>query len=148
MVNHLALSIDLPISQDLAWKKIVDWQGQSQWMLQTKVWVEGDQVEGVGTRIAAFTGPFHKIYPRFSRIGILDLMEVTSWQVPSRCDVLHYGKIIKGTGTFAIESTGATTSRFDWSEDIEAPRPLFLLIAPFILLGVKISLTRFLRRLE
>ena len=148
MTNHLALSIELPLSQDLAWKKIVDWQSQSDWMLQTKVWVDGNQVEGIGTRIAAFTGPFHKIYPRFSRIGILDLMEVTTWQAPERCDVLHYGKIIKGTGTFAIASTSATTSRFDWSEDIEAPRLVFLLIAPFILLGVKISLARFRSSLE
>jgi hypothetical protein len=117
-------------------------------MLQTKVWVVGDQVEGVGTTIAAFTGPLYRFYPRFKNLGLLDLMKVTAWQPPCRCDVIHYGKIIKGTGAFEVEEVDENSSLFHWSEVIKAPRALFLLIKPFILIGVKISLARFVRQLE
>lgn len=148
-MNHkLALTVKVPRSQDATWRAIVDWQGQGDWMLQTKVWVVGDQVEGVGTTIAAFTGPLYRIYPRFKNLGLLDLMKVTDWQPPLRCDVIHYGKIIKGTGAFEVEKVDEHSSLFHWSEVIEAPHALFLLMKPFILIGVKISLARFVRHLE
>jgi hypothetical protein len=101
--NSLALSIRVPLSQENAWSAIVDWEGQSKWMLQTKVWVTSDVREGVGTSIAAFTGPLHRLYPKFSSLGLLDLMRVVQWQPPHRCDVIHYGKILKGGGSFQVE---------------------------------------------
>jgi hypothetical protein len=148
MKNSLALTVAVPLSQAQTWNAIIDWQGQSRWMLQTKVWVEGEQTSGVGTRIAAFTGPLHRFYPRFKGLGLLDLMEVTAWQPPVRCDVLHYGSILKGTGVFEVEAIDDSRSLFHWSEVIEAPRALFLLVRPFILIGVKISLARFVHQQE
>lgn len=148
MANHLALSIAIPRSQEDTWKAIVDWKGQSKWMLQTTVWVTSEITEGTGTTIAAITGPFHKLYPRMKWAGLLDLMEVTNWQPPVQCDVIHYGKIIKGSGTFRIEALDEHNSVFRWSEEIKAPKFLFLLAAPFILIGVKISLARFRSQLE
>jgi hypothetical protein len=148
MKNSLALTVAVPLSQAQTWNAIIDWQGQSRWKLQTKVWVEGEQTSGVGTRIAAFTGPLHRFYPRFKRLGLLDLMEVTAWQPPVRCDVLHYGSILKGTGVFEVEAIDDSRSLFHWSEVIEAPRALFLLVRPFILIGVKISLARFVHQQE
>ena len=148
MSNSLALTVAVPLSQEQAWSAIIDWQGQSNWMLQTKVWVDGEKTSGVGTKIAAFTGPLHRYYPRFKRFGLLDLMEVTAWNPPLRCDVIHYGSILKGGGTFEVEAIDDLHSLFHWSEEIEAPRALFLLIRPFILIGVKISLARFVRQQE
>lgn len=148
MKNSLALTVAVPLSQAQTWNAIIDWRGQGKWMLQTKVWVEGEQTSGVGTRIAAFTGPLHRFYPRFKRLGLLDLMEVTAWQPPVRCDVLHYGLILKGSGVFEVEAIDDSRSLFHWSEVIEAPRALFLLARPFILIGVKISLARFVRQQE
>ena len=148
MSNSLALTVAVPLSQEQTWRAIVDWQGQSRWMLQTTVWVDGEKVSGIGTKIVAFTGPLHRIYPRFKRIGILDLMEVTSWEPPVRCGVIHYGPIIKGTGLFEVEAIDDSHSLFHWSEEIEASRALFLLMRPFILIGVKISLSRFVRQQE
>lgn len=148
MTHHLALSIKLPLSQERTWEAIVDWQGQSNWMLQTSVWVTSEITQGVGTEIAAFTGPLHTLYPKFNSLGILDLMRVTKWEPPLRCDVIHYGKIIKGTGAFEVERIDENNSYFHWSEEIEAPRLVFLAIKPFILLGVKISLARFRRQQE
>ena len=148
MLNHVALTVKVPRSQVQTWDAIVDWQSQSNWMLQTTVWVTSEQVEGVGTSIEAFTGPLHRIYPRMKWLGLLDLMRVTLWEPPVRCDVIHYGKILKGSGTFRVEEIDASRSLFHWSEDIEAPRPVFLLVKPFLLIGVKISLARFVRQLE
>jgi hypothetical protein len=145
-----ALSVDLAIAAPAArvWQSIADWEGQSKWMLQTTVKRTSDSAEGVGVTIEAFTGPLHCIYPRFKFLGVLDLMKVTRWEPPTRCDVIHYGTIIKGTGTFEVEAVSDGHSIFHWSEEIEAPWLIFILIKPFILAGVLISLARFRRLLE
>ena len=143
--NTLSISIEIPAAQERVWGKIPDWQSQGDWMLQTKVWVTSEKVEGVGTSIAAFTGPLHFLYPRFKSPGLLDLMVVTQWQPPYRCDVDHVGKVLKGSGSFQLIELTPTRTRFDWSETIEAPKAAFLLIAPFLYLGVRISLARFAR---
>jgi hypothetical protein len=145
-----SLAVDLPIAAPATkvWEAIADWQGQSNWMLQTKVFLTSKESEGVGVTIEAFTGPLYRFYPRFAWLGVLDLMRVTHWQPPVRCDVIHYGKIIKGTGTFEVEAVGEQSSIFHWSEEIAAPKLVFLVIKPFILAGVKISLARFRRLLE
>jgi len=143
--STLAISITIDAPSEKVWAKIADWQSQGDWMLQTKVWVTSDSVEGVGTSIAAFTGPFYKFYPRFKAVGLLDLMTVTHWQPPVRCDVEHVGKVLKGSGTFQLSDVKNGKTCFDWSETIIAPRVLFLAVAPFLYLGVRISLARFAR---
>ena len=143
--STLAISITIDAPREKVWAKIADWQSQGDWMLQTKVWVTSDSVEGVGTSIAAFTGPFYKFYPRFKTVGLLDLMTVTHWQPPVRCDVEHVGKVLKGSGTFQLSDVKNGKTCFDWSETIIAPRVLFLAVAPFLYLGVRISLARFAR---
>lgn len=145
-----SLAVDLPIAAPATkvWEAIADWQGQSNWMLQTKVFLTSKESAGVGVTIEAFTGPLYRFYPRFAWLGVLDLMRVTHWEPPVRCDVIHYGKIIKGTGTFEVEAVGEQSSIFHWSEEIAAPKLVFLVMKPFILAGVKISLARFRRLLE
>jgi len=142
MSNTLRITINLPCSQDRAWAAIADWESQGNWMLQTKVWVTSQVREGVGTSISAFTGPLFKFYPKFSRLGLLDTMVVTKWQPPEVCDVVHTGKILKGTGSFVLSSINSTSTKFDWSETIECSRIMFLAIAPFLWVGVRISLAR------
>ncbi len=142
MSNTLRITINLPCSQDRAWAAIADWESQGNWMLQTKVWVTSQVREGVGTSISAFTGPLFKFYPKFSRLGLLDTMVVTKWQQPEVCDVVHTGKILKGTGSFVLSSINSTSTKFDWSETIECSRIMFLAIAPFLWVGVRISLAR------
>lgn len=143
--NTLAISLTIPGSREQVWRKIADWESQGEWMLQTKVWVTSEKSEGVGTTIAAFTGPFFTIYPRLKFLGLLDLMTVTRWEPPMRCDVDHVGKILKGSGSFQLQEITPSTTRFDWSEIIEAPKALFVLVAPFLYIGVRISLARFAR---
>lgn len=142
MSNTLRITINLPCSQDRAWAAIADWESQGDWMLQTKVWVTSQIREGAGTSISAFTGPLYKFYPKFSLIGLLDTMVVTKWQPPEICDVLHTGKILKGTGSFVLSPINSTSTKFNWSETIECSRLKFLVIAPFLWVGVRISLAR------
>jgi hypothetical protein len=134
----MSLVIKAPIER--VWAAIADWESQGDWMLQTRVEVTSQIREGVGTTIAAFTG--------IGKLGVMDYMVVTSWQPPHLCDVLHTGKIIKGTGRFQLVALDADTTRFDWSEEILAPRVLFLLIAPGLYAGVRISLTKLGRHLR
>jgi hypothetical protein len=143
--STLAISLTVSAPQAAVWKKIADWESQGEWMLQTKVWVTSEKTSGVGTSIAAFTGPLYKFYPRMKSPGLLDLMTVTKWEEPSRCDVVHVGKVLKGTGSFVLTQESESVTRFDWSETIEAPRVIFMLVAPFLYAGVRISLQRFAR---
>ena len=142
MSNTLRITLNLPCSQERAWAAIADWESQGNWMLQTKVWVTSHIREGVGTSISAFTGPLYKFYPKFSSLGLLDTMVVTKWQPPEICDVVHTGKILKGTGSFVLSPINATSTKFNWSETIECSRLKFLAISPFLWVGVRISLAR------
>lgn len=146
--NPLATSQLINAPATKVWEAIADWEGQSKWMLQTKVIRTSEIAEGVGVQIEAFTGPLHRIYPRFKSIGLLDLMEVTRWEPPHRCDVIHYGKVLKGSGTFEVIALDSEHATFAWSEEVQAPWLIFIVMKPFILLGVKISLARFARLLE
>ena len=134
----MSLVIDAPIEK--VWAALADWESQSDWMLQTTVEVTSDIREGVGTSIAAFTG--------IGKLGIMDHMTVTSWNPPTVCDVVHTGAIIKGTGRFELTAISENSTRFDWSEEILAPRALFLLIAPGLYAGVRISLSALRRQLQ
>ena len=134
----MSLVIQAPI--ETVWASLADWESQGDWMLQTTVEVSSDIREGVGTTIAAFTG--------IGKIGVMDHMQVTKWEPPFICDVLHTGKIIKGTGRFQLTAIDAQSTRFDWSEEILAPRALYLLIAPGLYAGVRLSLANLSRQLR
>jgi len=143
MNNSIAITVKLPVSIDKAWDSIQDWESQSNWMLLTRVWVTSEIRKGIGTEIEAFTG----LAPSKKFFGILDSMRVTQWNPPYSCEVLHTGKIIKGTGLFQLEKINEEETFFHWSEIVIAPRALFFLIFPGLYLGVRISLSRFARAL-
>lgn len=138
--NHIAMSLVINAPIEKVWAALADWESQGDWMLQTTVEVTSQIREGVGTSISAFTG--------IGKFGVMDHMIVTAWQPPHICDVVHTGKIIKGTGRFELVAIDTDTTRFDWSEEIVAPRALFLLIALGLYAGVRISLTNLSRRLR
>ena len=132
------LEIRAPIEK--VWQALAQWESQGEWMLLTKVEVVSEIREGVGTSIAAFTG--------IGKLGLMDHMQVTTWKPPHICDVIHTGRMIKGTGRFELKQIDAFTTRFDWSEEILAPRAIFLLIAPGLYAGVRISLMALRRQLQ
>ena len=138
--NHIEMSLVIKAPIQTVWAALADWESQGDWMLQTRVEVTSQIRDGVGTTIAAFTG--------IGKLGVMDHMVVTAWQPPHICDVLHTGKIIKGTGRFELVEIDSQTTRFNWSEEILAPKVVFLLIAPGLYAGVRISLANLSRHLR
>jgi hypothetical protein len=148
-LSHLELNIKIDRPVKSVWDCLVDWKSQGDWMLQTKVWSELDQdrtiKNGKGVLIFAFTGLLPNLYPKI-RLGILDTMEITKFKPPVLCEVVHIGRIIRGTGKFELKKSKNGTI-FNWQEDIVA-HPVFLLIMkPLLLIGVWLSLRRFARQL-
>jgi len=142
----LTVQVNKPIDQ--VWKALVDWKGQSKWMLQTKVWSEIDQdrtvKNGKGVLIFAFTGLFPNLYPKL-KIGVLDTMEITKWKPPQICEVRHIGRVIRGSGKFELKKVRGGTI-FYWQEEIIAPSFVLLFVKPALLIGVRLSLRRFARQ--
>lgn len=144
MTATLVLTVDVDAPVEQTWAGAVDWAGQGEWMLGTRVrptWQDG---RGVGGRIEAFTG--------VGPVGFLDTMDITRWEPPHRCHVVHTGRVVRGTGAFEVEPRG-TGSRFVWREDLELPlgrlgRLAWPLVRPLFSYGVRLSLKRFARWVE
>ncbi len=114
-------------------------------MLGTAVRPTRQGGQGVGGAIEAFTG--------VGRLGFLDTMEITAWEPPRHCGVLHTGRLVRGTGDFSVEPRGDGRSTFVWREDLELPLGLlgragWPLVRPFFAYGVRLSLQRFARWVE
>lgn len=141
----LRLSVDVAATPDRAFAAATDWDHQDQWMLGTKV--RGTHLGGhaLGGRVEAFSG--------LGKLGFLDTMTVTGWDPPRRCEVLHTGRVVRGSGVFAVEDLGTGCSRFVWSEHLDLPlgvlgRAGWPLVRPAFVAGVRASLKRFARWTE
>lgn len=139
-MEHIELKVLVQAPALQVWNAITNWQAQSDWMLGTKVWPVNGDGTGVGGQIEAFTGIW--------RIGFLDTMEITAWNPPTKCDVLHTGRVVRGTGTFEVVATSDSTSKFIWSEDLDLPLGVigkvgFTIVKPGFIYGVRKSLEKF-----
>jgi hypothetical protein len=131
-------AVDVAAPVEATWAAAVDWDAQGDWVLGTRVRSEG---QGLGGRIEAFTG--------LGRVGFLDTMEITVWEPPHRCEVLHTGKVVRGTGVFVVEPRPGG-SRFVWEETLELPlgalgRAGWPLVRPLFEAGLRLSLRLFAR---
>lgn len=139
----LSVDVDAPVSR--TWEAAVDWDSQGEWMLGTRVRGTAQAGVGVGGGIEAFTG--------VGPLGFLDTMEITRWEPPRCCEVLHTGRLVRGTGTFTVEERPGDRSRFVWEESLVLPlgrlgRVGWLLLRPLFAAGVRMSLRRFARSVE
>lgn len=139
--------LTVPVAAPAAdtWAGAVDWDAQGGWMLGTTVRGTAQDGIGVGGGIEAFSG--------IGRLGFLDVMEITRWDPPRRCDVRHLGRVVRGTGVFEVQERGPAASTFVWREDLDLPLgPLgrlgWPLVRPFFSFGVRLSLRRFARWVE
>ena len=144
MTATLVLTVDVDAPVEQTWAGATDWAGQGEWMLGTTVRPTAQGGQGVGGGIEAFTG--------IKRIGFLDTMTITRWDPPRRCDVLHTGRVVRGTGTFEVRPRGSA-STFVWREDLELPLGIvgrlgWPLVRPLFAYGVRLSLKRFARWVE
>jgi hypothetical protein len=138
----LSVDVDAPVAD--TWAAAVDWEGQSAWMLGTQVRPTADQGRGVGGGIEAWSGL--AVGPL--QLGVLDTMVIERWDPPSLCHVRHTGRVVRGTGTFAVAPRPGDRSTFHWREDLDLPlgrigRLGWLLVRPLFAAGVRLSLRRF-----
>ena len=107
--------VDAPV--EAVWAAITDWERQSEWMVGTTVRATGrggdGRGHGVGAGIEAFTG--------VGRVGFLDTMVITLWDPPRRCEVLHTGRVVQGTGVFEVLELPGDRARLVWSEQLVLP---------------------------
>lgn len=139
----LRTDVDAPVEQ--TWAGATDWARQGEWMLGTTVRPTKQGGQGVGGGIEAFTG--------IGKLGFLDTMDITVWEPPYKCHVVHTGKLVRGTGWFDVEPRGEGLSTFVWREDLELPLGLlgragWPLVKPAFAYGVQVSLNRFARWVE
>ena len=145
MTATLVLTVDVDAPVEQTWAGVTDWAGQGEWMLGTRVWPTDQGGQGVGGGIEAFTG--------VGPLGFLDRMEITLWEPPRRCHVLHLGRVVRGTGAMEVEPLPGDRSRFVWREDLDLPLGLlgrlgWPLVRPAFAFGVQLSLKRFARWVE
>ena len=145
MTATLVLTVDVAAPAEDTWAGATDWANQGAWMLGTTVRPTRLDGRAVGGAIEAFTG--------LGRLGFLDTMEITVWEPPSRCHVLHTGRVVRGTGEFEVQPRGAAASTFLWREDLELPlgalgRAGWPLVKPVFAAGVQASLKKFARWVE
>jgi uncharacterized protein YndB with AHSA1/START domain len=140
---ELRESIDVDAPPERVWAALTDWTAQGRWILGTDVRPVVGPARGVGGRLVAVTGP----RLRGRRVGVVDTMEITRWEPPTRVDVLHTGRVIRGPGTFEITPReGGCT--FVWSERIDLPlgalgRLGWPVAQPVVRAGYRASLRRF-----
>ncbi len=141
----LVLRVDVDASVEEVFAGATDWIGQGEWMLGTTVWPTRYRGQGVGGGIAARTGigPF----------GFLDTMDITRWDPPRACHVVHTGTLVRGTGTFEVEPRPGGGATFIWGEQLDLPlgalgRAGWPLVKPLFAAGLKVSLRRFARWVE
>ncbi|HUR13023.1 MAG TPA: SRPBCC family protein [Mycobacteriales bacterium] len=135
---RLEVVVEAPVDQ--TWAAATDWDRQGEWMLGTTVRGTAHGGQGVGGGVEAFTG--------VGRLGFLDTMEITQWEPPHRCAVLHTGKVVRGTGLFEVRELSGSSSVFSWSERLDLPlgavgRAAWPLVRPAFLAGLRRSLDRF-----
>jgi len=110
---------DLPLSADIAFAELIDWQGHEEWVPMTRVTVEhGDG--GPGTVFVATSGLGPAALPDRMRVDALDPTAMT-------VRVTKIGPVLTGYVDLAVTATGESTSRLTWLEDIRVPiLPQFL----------------------
>jgi hypothetical protein len=135
--------VDAPAER--VWNAVVDWEAQSTWMLGTDVQVSAGDGSSVGSELRAVTGVGGR--------GVVDTMRITAWDPPRRCDVVHTGSVVRGTGRFEVVALPTGRSRFIWQEELDLPlgalgRAGWPLARPLAVWGVRRSLEALARRIE
>jgi carbon monoxide dehydrogenase subunit G len=138
----VSVSVDLAVDAEQAWLVVCDWSRQGEWIPATRVRTTRGAGDAVGDRVVARTalGPF----------GFDDPMEIVRWEPPHLCEVRHLGRVVRGTGTFAVEPAGGGRSRFVWAEQLTVPGGrvgdlAFRLVRPVTALLLRLALRRLAR---
>jgi hypothetical protein len=142
---HVRLDVVVAAPVQDVFAAFTQWREQGRWMLGTRVEVRTGDGRSVGSELAAWTGS--------GPAGFWDTMVITRWEEPYRVDVVHTGRVVRGTGTMEVVALPGDRSRFVWSEDLDLPlgavgRLGWPVVRPAFLLGVRRSLVAFGRLVE
>ncbi|MDP9433937.1 MAG: SRPBCC family protein [Actinomycetota bacterium] len=145
MAATLALRVDVDAPPEEVFAAATDWEGQGAWMVGTRVWPTRFRGRGVGALTTAIT--------RIGPVRIIDTMEITGWDPPTSCRVLHTGTLVRGPGAMEVEPRPDGGSVFIWSEELDLPfgvlgRLGWPLVKPVAAVGMQWSLRRFARWVE
>lgn len=143
--TRLRLDVIVNAPPEAVFAAMVDWPGQAEWMLGTTVRVTAGSGTAVGDELEAVTG--------VRGVGVVDTMTITAWDAPRRVDVVHTGRVVRGTGTFEVVALPGGRARMVWTEDLELPlgrvgRLGWPVIRPAFAAGVQRSLRAFARMVE
>lgn len=146
-VVSLSLSVDVDASAQEVFDYFAHWSRQNEWMLGTTVSVVNPEFDKNGHAVGSLINGFTGVGP----LGFNDLMRITVFEHPHRVDVIHLGKIVRGTGTMKVISQSPTSSTFVWAEDVEIPGGAigyfgFMIIKPFFLWAINFSLKKFAKK--
>lgn len=134
---YFTVTRDLPLSADVVFGELIDWRGHANWVPLTRVQVLcGDG--GPGTEFVATTGVGPLALPDRMRVDELDPVAMTA-------RITKIGPMLTGLVHLSVTSTGETSSRLDWVEDIRVPGvPRFLAkpLAAAARKGFQTSITR------
>lgn len=135
---RLGVTVDAP--REAVFAAFSQWGEQGRWMLGTRVEVRTGDGRSVGSELAAWTGA--------GPVGFWDTMVITRWEPPYRVDVLHTGRVVRGTGTMEAVALPDGRSRFVWGEGLDLPlgrvgRLGWPVARPVFLAGVQRSLVAF-----
>lgn len=130
MSTELELTVEVAAPPDVIFRAMTDWERQSEWVFGTRVSVVSGDGQSVGSEIDAVT------------FGVSDRMRITRWDPPHAVEVLHLGKVVRGTGVFAVRG-----SRLVWTERLDVPF-FYPLVKPLFVLMLRRSLQRFARFAE
>ena len=148
-LGDIEVSVHVHREAALVFSYFTDWPRQGEWMMGTRVESRRTGALGMGrgegAEIAGFTG--------VGPLGFWDTMTITSWVEGHRVDVLHTGKIVRGTGSMIVEPIDSHTCRFIWTEQLELPlgwfgRFGFAVLKPLFVAAVRASLKKFARTAE
>ncbi|HZS22918.1 MAG TPA: SRPBCC family protein [Pseudonocardiaceae bacterium] len=136
----LTEQVNVDASPETVFAAATDWDRQREWMLGTTVRVLRGDGRSIGSELEAVTG--------IAGIGVADRMRVTVWDAPWRCEMRHLGRVVRGTGIFAVRPRGRTAATFEWTEQLELPLGLlgaagWPLVRPLFSWGLRWSLDRF-----
>lgn len=110
---NLTVRVDVNAPPETVFAAATDWERQGEWILGTTVRIRHGDGRSVGSEVEAITG--------IRGIGVSDSMQITVWEPPARCEVRHLGRVVRGTGIFAVQLRGRGGATFEWTEQLELP---------------------------
>ena len=144
-MTQIVYSVDVRAPAEDVFTAMVDWPRQGRWIPATSVTPGRNDGIGVGGELEAFTG--------VGRFGVLDSMVITRWDAPTRVDVVHTGRVVRGIGIMRVEALDESVTRFYWAEDLDLPlgaigRLGWPLVKPVFGVGMRQALRKFAELVE